>query len=310
MITFLSGGTGTPKLVRGFRKLYNDSDISVVVNTAEDMWVSGNHLSPDIDTVMYLFAGILNTDTWWGIEDDTTITNDFLNKMGENEFITVGDQDRAVHIARAAMLKRGLSLTESTKLICRELRVYANVLPMTDQEVTTFVTTPDTEMHFQEYWVKKKGRVEITGVKRRCKGESQNGGPCKDEPAATPEVIDAIESADSVIIGPSNPVTSISPILECSGVREALKKQFVIVMSPFIGDTPISGPAKALMEAWGLKPTSRGTYNLYKDFLDIFIQDTRDTDIIPGAVVLDTLMLDEKISIELAESVNALIKRE
>ena len=297
MITFLSGGTGTPKLLRGMRELLEEREIAVVVNTAEDMWFSGNHLSPDVDTVMYLFAGILDTSKWWGIHGDTFITHDLLKRLGINEFIAVGDQDRAIHVARGEMLRNGISLTEATKALCKTLAVQATVLPMTDSPVTTYVRTKMGEMHFQEYWVKHRGDVAIDGVVRRF----------SEPPVATEEVIEAIERSDAVVVGPSNPVTSISPILECAGVREALRRQRVIAVSPFIGDAPVSGPAAALMRAIGMEASSAVTCSLYEDFVDVFIQDIRDPVAIEGALRLDTLMVNRGKSLDLAKNILSLI---
>ena len=300
MITFLSGGTGTPKLLRGMQELLDEREIAVVVNTAEDTWLSGNHLSPDIDTVMYLFAGILDTGKWWGIKSDTYITHDLLARLGIDEFIAVGDQDRAVHIARGEMLRSGMRLTEATSVLCRKFGVRATVLPMTDSAVTTYVHTPRGEMHFQEYWVKHRGNVTIDGVVRRF----------RQPPVATEEAIRAIEASDAVVIGPSNPVTSISPILECAGVREALRRhRCVVAISPFIGDAPISGPAAALMQAFGKEPSSAGTYGLYEDLIDVFIQDIRDPVRIKGALRRDTLMAYQGKSLDLAKSIMTLVYR-
>lgn len=297
MITFLSGGTGTPKLLRGMRELLDEREIAVVVNTAEDTWLSGNHLSPDIDTVMYLFAGILDTNRWWGIKGDTYITHDLLAWLGIDEYIAIGDQDRAIHAARGEMLKNGMRLTEITQTLCNRLGIRATVLPMTDSVVTTYVRTPGGEMHFQEYWVKHRGDVAIDGVVRRF----------DEPPVATDEVIKAIEGSDAVVIGPSNPVTSISPILECAGVREALRRQCVIAVSPFIGDTPVSGPAAALMRAFGKEASAAGTYALYEDFVDAFIQDIRDPVGLEGALRLDTLMVNRGKSLDLAKSIQTLV---
>ncbi|WOX56052.1 MULTISPECIES: 2-phospho-L-lactate transferase [unclassified Methanoculleus] len=300
MITFLSGGTGTPKLLRGMLELLEEREIAVIVNTAEDMWLSGNHLSPDTDTVMYLFAGILDTGQWWGIRNDTSITHDLLARLGIEEFIAVGDQDRAVHIARGEMLRSGMRLTEATSVLCRKFGVRATVLPMTDSAVTTYVHTPRGEMHFQEYWVKHRGNVTIDGVVRRF----------RQPPVATEEAIRAIEASDAVVIGPSNPVTSISPILECAGVREALRRhRCVVAISPFIGDAPISGPAAALMQAFGKEPSSAGTYGLYEDLIDVFIQDIRDPVRIKGALRRDTLMAYQGKSLDLAKSIMTLVYR-
>jgi len=297
MITFLSGGTGTPKLLRGMRELLDERDIAVVVNTAEDMWLSGNHLSPDVDTVMYLFAELLDTSKWWGIRDDTYITHDLLARLGIEEFIAVGDRDRAVHVARGEMLRNGMSLTEATAALCKRFNVRAAVLPMTDSEVTTYVQTARGEMHFQEYWVKHRGDVAIEGVVRRY----------REPPAAPPEVLAAIEESDAVVVGPSNPVTSISPILECAGVEEALREKRVIAVSPFIGDSPVSGPAAALMRAFGKEPSSAGTCSLYEDFVDIFIQDSRDPVGLENALRFDTLMVNRGKSLALARNILTLI---
>ena len=114
LITVLSGGTGTPKLLRGLRRLLPDPDLAVVVNTAEDCWLYGNHLSPDVDTVLYLFAGLLDTQTWWGIRGDTFATHEMAKQLGVDAFITVGDRDRATHIRRAELLLEGRSLTSAT----------------------------------------------------------------------------------------------------------------------------------------------------------------------------------------------------
>ncbi|KQC05510.1 MAG: 2-phospho-L-lactate transferase [Methanoculleus sp. SDB] len=298
MLTFLSGGTGTPKLLRGMRVFLGDAEISVVVNTAEDMWISGGHLSPDIDTVMYLFAGLLNTDTWWGIADDTFITHDFVARLGEEEYIRVGDRDRGVMIVRGEMLRKGLTLTEATRILCNRLGVDATVLPMADTPVTTRVEIPGGTMHFQEYWVKHRGTVDITGVRRVY----------REPPEAPSAVLTALAASEAVILGPSNPVTSIGPILECEGIREVLADAFVIAVSPFIGDVPVSGPAAALMQAWGCEPSSAGTFGLYEDFTDVFIQDIRDPVDVPGAVRCDTLMTDREKSIGLAEEILRIVE--
>ncbi|HJK01262.1 MAG TPA: 2-phospho-L-lactate transferase [Methanocorpusculum sp.] len=294
MITVLSGGTGTPKLIRGIRQILRDDEISVIVNTAEDLWMSGLYVSPDIDTVQYLFSGILNTERWWGIRGDSFETYHAMERLGYKEPLPLGDRDRATNTLRAEYLRQGMTLTAATKKIVDAFGIQAKILPMSNQEVTTYVKTKNgTLMHYQEYWVNRRGNVPITGIVRKISN---------DEPLrATPEVITAIEMSEGVIIGPSNPVTSIGPILECAGVREALKKKFTMAVSPFIGRQPISGPAAALMLAWGYAPTSYGTWKVYKDVIDIFIQDERDTEIeVPGAHRLDTMMTSEKKAESLA----------
>jgi LPPG:FO 2-phospho-L-lactate transferase len=293
MITFLSGGTGTPKLLRGMQKVMDRHEISVIVNTAEDIWISGNHISPDLDTVMYLFAGILNTDTWWGIRNDSFTTHDEIARLGIDEFIAIGDKDRAVQIARGEMIRNGMRLTNATKILCDRFGVRENVLPMTDTEVTTLVKTDLGLIHFQEYWVRAKGKIEIQQVVRSF----------NEPPVATEEVLAVIEASDVVVIGPSNPITSISPILACEGIKSALVDKLVIAISPFIGDTPVSGPAGALMQAAGFEPSSRGTLKCYEGITSIFVQDIRDTTEVSNSVRFDTLMIDEDKSVALAQEI-------
>ncbi len=297
MITFLSGGTGTPKLLRGMQKAMDRHEISVIVNTAEDIWISGNHLSPDVDTVMYLFAGVLNTDTWWGMRDDTFTTHEEILRLGFDEFIAIGDRDRSVQIARGGMLREGMRLTNVTKVLCDRFGVRENVLPMTDTEVTTQVKTDLGLIHFQEYWIRAKGKIAIQEVVRTF----------HEPPVATTEALAAIEASDAVVIGPSNPITSILPILSCDGIRRALRDKFVVAVSPFIGNQPVSGPAGDLMRAAGFEPNSIGTFNCYEGIPDIFIQDIRDPVQVENSIRFDTLMVDEEKSIALAREILRLI---
>lgn len=258
----------------------DDADIAVIVNTAEDLWYQGGHISPDIDTVMYLFAGLLNTGTWWGIAGDTFATHDQLTALGVDTYLAVGDRDRAVELLRGDLIRGGQTLSQATDEICRRLSVRATVMPMTDQEFTTMIQTPDGLIHFQEYWVKHRGKVPVLEVIRMP----------RIVPEAAPAARAAIENSDMVIIGPSNPVTSISPILACTGIAEAIRNTFTVAISPFIGDQPVSGPARDLMLATGVEPTSAGVYSMYADLIDLFIQDIRDPIEVPGAIRCDTLM--------------------
>jgi len=298
MITFLSGGTGTPKLIRGMRRYLPDHEISVVVNTAEDVWMSGGFVSPDIDTLIYLFSGLLNTSSWWGQEGDTFITHHELQRLDGGEYIAIGDRDRAVHLLRGEYLKRGMTLTAATAQLCTSLGVRAQILPMADTPVETVVSCSGREIHFQEYWVRHRGALPIEGVRRRWAAP----------PVATPAVVSAIGAAEAVIIGPSNPITSILPILECRGVPEALEEVPVVAVSPFIGHAPVSGPAAALMRARGLSPDSAATRDLYAGFLDHFIQDSSDPVEVSGAIRMDTLMNHPGVDEALAERILSLVR--
>lgn len=298
MITFLSGGTGTPKLLRGIQKVMDRHEIAVIVNTAEDIWISGNHISPDLDTVMYLFSGMLNTDTWWGIRNDSFSTHEEVKRLGIDEFVAIGDRDRAVHIARGELLRNGMRLTNITKVLCDRFGVRETVLPMTDNEVTTQIRTDLGLIHFQEYWVRARGALEVREVVRT------SAVP----PTATEEGLAEIEASDAVVIGPSNPITSILPIMECNGMKKALTAKPVLAISPFIGNFPVSGPAAALMRASGFEPSSQGTLDCYGDLVDLFIQDVRDPVKVQDAVALDTLMNGEAASVALAREVLRLVQ--
>jgi LPPG:FO 2-phospho-L-lactate transferase len=263
----LSGGTGTPKLLQGLRKLIPDEEITVIVNTAEDIMISGNLVSPDVDTVLYLFSGQLDDAKWWGVRNDTFHTHNALKKMGINEKLMIGDADRAAHIFRSEMMRNGARLTEATMQLFTALRIRAGVLPMCDEKVDTMITTPQGEMHFQDFWIGAHGEPDVLDVK--IKGlEKAN---------STREVMEALGSDDNVIIGPSNPITSIGPILSLKHIREILSFKKVIAISPIIGNAPVSGPAGKFMKACGFPISSKGVAEFYGDILDMIIIDERDT---------------------------------
>jgi LPPG:FO 2-phospho-L-lactate transferase len=300
-IVVLSGGTGTPKLLIGFKKVVEETSLGIIVNTAEDVWVSGNKVCPDIDSVIYALSGEIDTKKWWGIRDDSFLTNTWLKSLGYEEPLMIGDKDRATHILRSEMLRKGLSLTETTKILAKTYGVTASILPMTEHEVATMISTPEGVMHFQEFWVGRKGEPEVIDVFIR--------GIEGAEP--TEEVIRAIETCDAVVIGPSNPVTSIGPILSLKGVKELLKEKLVVAVSPFLGDKPFSGPAGKFMTAKGFEPSSRGILEYYKDIINWLVLDHSDT-LLKGITVSDnyrkirvvktnTVMKSRENSIRLAE---------
>jgi len=269
----LSGGTGTPKLLAGMRRIIPEEEITVIVNTAEDTWVSGNLVCPDIDTVLYLFADTIDTAKWWGIRDDTFTTNDSLKRAGHPEIMRIGDKDRATHILRSDLIRKGRTLTEAIRELARSSGIRASILPMTDHPVATHITTPECEMHFQEYWITHGGDPDVLGV-------NIHG---IDAAAPSDAVLSALDGDDSVIIGPSNPITSIGPILRLPGMREILREKRVVAISPIIGDAPVSGPAGRLMHACGYEVSSAGVLECYRDLLgglpDVFIIDRDDIEI-------------------------------
>lgn len=262
----LSGGTGTPKLIRGLRRLMRDEEITVIMNTGEDIFVSGNFVSPDIDTVLYLFSGMLDDAKWWGVKGDTYHTYNALKKVGINERLMLGDADRATCIFRSEFMRKGASLTEAMQRISAAMGIKARILPMCDEKVDTMINTPQGLMHFQDFLVGAHGEPDVLGVNIE--------GIKKAKP--TKEVLDALGSEDEVIIGPSNPITSIGPILALKGLRDILRTKKVIAVSPIIGDSPVSGPAGKFMKAAGFEVSSMGVARFYEDFLDVLVIDERD----------------------------------
>jgi len=263
----LSGGTGTPKLIQGLRRLIPDEELTVIVNTAEDIMVSGNPVSPDVDTVLYLFSGALDVIRGWGIKDDTFHTNQVLKKIGINERLMLGDADRATHIFRSELMRQGASLTQATQRLSSAMGIKARILPMCDEKVDTMINTSQGPMHFQDFWVGARGEPEVLDVKFM--------GIEKAKP--TKEVMAALESEDDVIIGPSNPITSIGPVLALKGMWALLKDKKVLAVSPIIGKSPVSGPAGKFMKACGFPVSSRGVAECYGDVLDVMVIDDSDS---------------------------------
>ena len=293
----LSGGTGTPKLLAGLRRIIPDEEITVIVNTAEDIMVSGSFVSPDVDTILYLFSGMLDISKWWGIKNDTFHTNNALKKLGFNEKLMLGDADRAACIFRQERIQKGACLTQATLSLSCALGIKAKILPMCNEKVDTMIKTPEGVLHFQDFWVGSRGTPEVLDVD--IKG-IQKARPTK-------EVLDALENEDNVIIGPSNPITSIGPILALKGIKEILKKKKLIAVSPIIGDSPVSGPAGKLMVAMGYPVSSNGVARCYGDILDIMVIDDRDTmtesDVGVKTARFDTIMTSVEKSETLARNI-------
>lgn len=327
MTTFLSGGTGTPKLLAGAESVFDPADTTVVGNTGDDVELGGLLVCPDIDTVLFDQGGVLDRERWWGIADDTTETHDELGALAEAaglesgprylpesaqtagrdiarwrrfsgvaEFMEIGDRDRAVHLTRTSLLDEGKSLTEATRVLADAFDVPLDVVPMSDDPVASIVHTPEErdyadEMHFQEFWVAHRAAPEVADVEFR--------GAESADPA--PAALGAIEEGP-VVIGPSNPVTSIGPIVAIEDLREALEAATVVAVSPFVEDEVFSGPAAKLMDAVGYDPSTRGVAAAYP-FADAFVLDDADgTDLDRPVVRTDTRMDDEADAERVAEA--------
>ncbi|GAB7009394.1 2-phospho-L-lactate transferase [Halorubrum trueperi] len=295
MVTFLAGGTGTPKLLDGAASLWDPDEITVVANTGDDIELGGHLVCPDVDTVLFAGGDVLDRETWWGIADDTTTTHEELRRLaaavglgtapryldeaaqtagreiarwrrfsGVGEFMEIGDRDRAVHVTRTSLLDEGKSLTEAIGTLADAFGLDVDLLPMSDDPVATLVHTEAGEtLHFQEYWVARRGEPAVADVEFR--------GSADAEPTAA--VRDALD--DSVVIGPSNPVTSIGPMLALPGVEATLAETPVVAVSPFVGEEVFSGPAADLMAGVGREPSTAGVADAYP-FADAFVLDDRD----------------------------------
>jgi len=165
MITFLSGGTGTPKLINGFREIIEDKDITIIANSADDIWLYGLYISPDIDTILYLFSNLLDEEKFWGIKDDSFETLEFMNKYGEKIWFNLGDKDLALHLSRLRMMGEGFKHSEIIQKIADQLKISAKIIPSSDEHIETRIITKEgKDIHFQEFWVKHRGKVQIEKV--------------------------------------------------------------------------------------------------------------------------------------------------
>jgi LPPG:FO 2-phospho-L-lactate transferase len=268
MICVLSGGTGGAKFVDGLRMVMPAEELTIVVNTGDDLMWWGLYVSPDIDSITYVLSGMLSRERGWGVKGDTFLCLQAMGQLGEPTWFHAGDRDLAVHLLRSRLLAEGKTLSEATATICAKLGVRARILPMTNSRVETRVDTPAGELSFEEYFVQRWYQDPVNSV--RFAGAS--------DAEAAPGVIDAITGADAILIAPSNPVTSIGPILAVPGIHDALlrAKAKIAAVSPIVGSAAVAGPAGILMAAQGLPCSIAGVAQVYEEFLDVLICDRRD----------------------------------
>lgn len=268
MIVLLTGGTGGAKFLQGLMQVLPHDQITCVVNTGDDFECWGLHVSPDVDSITYALAGLLSHERGWGVEGDTFECLDAMRKLGAPAWFQIGDRDLSLHVFRTEQLRAGRALSEVTAEVTQRMEIHARILPMSDQRVETRLATPNRELSFQEYFVRERYRVPASAVRF--------AGAERAQPA--PGVIEAIHQAEAVLLAPSNPVTSIGPILAVPGIREALRQTPASVgaVSPIVGGAAVSGPAAELMRTQGLPASIAGVAKAYADFLDVLIADERD----------------------------------
>jgi len=296
MITILAGGTGSVKLVRG---LAAQNDVNnVISNVGDNYWLYGMYICPDIDTIIYGLADLLDYERGWGIKKDSF---NFLRQMevfGEDTWFRIGDRDAATHLIRTNMLKNGKNLSDITKWMCEKFAVPTKIIPVTDNTVETRINTNKGELHLQEYWVKYRGKDKVEGI--------QYIGADKARP--NPEAINAISDSDMVIIAPGNPLTSIGPMLQIKGIRKELskKKKKVVAVSPLIGNKSITGPAGAYMEAAGIEVSAFGLAQMYSDVCANIVIDTKDKLLTKKIENLGIHVYDTKITMKNKQAEEAL----
>ena len=267
MITVLSGGTGTPKLLQGIKEIVNPSELTIIVNTLENDYFSGVYVSADIDTVLYTMADMINDELWYGVKNDTFITHERLEELGCAELLRIGDIDRATKIQKTQLMQK-YGLTKAVEIQAEKMGIESNVIPMSEEFSDIKIVTDIGELEFHDFLIKHQSQPEVLDIKF-SKVNPSNG------------VVDAIKNSDAVIIGPSNPITSILPILSLEGVRDALKDTYVIAVSPIVGSDSVSGPASKFMKALDIEVSSVGVAKLYENFLDNLVIDNKDLNLEP-----------------------------
>lgn len=288
MIVALAGGVGAARFLSGFLP----DNLVIIGNTGDDTEIHGLHISPDLDTVTYTLAGLAPLQQGWGLKGDTFHCLDALSRLGAGTWFRLGDRDLATHLYRTQRLGQGAALSQVTREITRALGVGPVVLPMSDDRVRTMVRTAAGVLDFQTYFVRRRHRDRVLGVQFR--------GARRARPA--PGLLAAIRRAHAILVCPSNPILSIGPILAVPGIRETLRdaRAPILAVSPLIAGRALKGPAASMMKDMGLRPTTLGVAELYRDFLDLLVLDHADRALAPAIerlgirpivtnIILDTL---------------------
>jgi LPPG:FO 2-phospho-L-lactate transferase len=303
-VVALAGGVGGAKLAHGLQS-HLDDRLTVVVNTADDTERHGLLVMPDHDTVMYTLAGLANRAQGWGLGGETYAAAAMLERYGEETWFRLGDRDLATHVARTRRLRDGERLTDVCLGLQQSLGVPARILPMTDDSVRTEVRSDEGWLDFQDYFVRRHQEPEVREVRFRG----------VEAATATREVLDAIGSAEVVVVAPSNPIVSIGPILAVAGVRDALgaargRGAPIVAVSGIVGGKALKGPADRMLASLGHEASALGVARLYAGWVDTFVLDSIDAALAPAiealgirAVITDTIMSDDRARARLAKEI-------
>jgi LPPG:FO 2-phospho-L-lactate transferase len=299
-VVALAGGIGAGKFLRGLRRVVPGQDLTVVVNVADDVIVHGLHVCPDPDSVTYWLGDVFDRERGWGRSDETFRTAEELRAFGaQDAWFNLGDLDLATHLFRSDLLRQGLTLSEATRRIAERFSVDVTLLPVTDDPVETRIECVDhrtgapLDLHFQEYWVRRRAADDVKGVRY--------AGVDAARPA--PGVLDAIAAADAVVLCPSNPVVSIGPVLAVPGIRDAVRhrRDRAVGVSGIVRGGPVSGMADRLMPAVGIEVTAAGVAAHYEELLSAWVLDEADAALRPRidamglrTAVVDTIMRSDE----------------
>jgi LPPG:FO 2-phospho-L-lactate transferase len=270
-VTLLAGGTGGAKMAHGLQHVLDPGELTVIVNIADDAEIYGLSISPDLDTILYTLAGMASPDTGWGVAADTWTALDMLRRYGEPTWFRVGDADLATHVRRTRLLREGRSLTDATAEMAGALGVASHILPASDDRLRTILQTDAGDLEFQDYFVRERQEPTVRGVRL--------DGLDAARPSETALI--AIDTAERVVIGPSNPIVSIGPILALPGLSEAIRAAGDsgtprIAVSPIVAGQALRGPADRMLSSLGHEPTAAGVARLYSGLVDTFVLDEAD----------------------------------
>jgi LPPG:FO 2-phospho-L-lactate transferase len=296
-VTALAGGVGAGKFLRGLVRAVPGRDVSVIVNTGDDVAMHGLHVSPDLDSVTYWLGDVFDRDRGWGRRDETFRTTEELRAFDAGlAWFNLGDLDLATHLLRTNLLAAGMPLSAISERIARRFGIEVRLLPMSDDAVTTRVVVvvdgEEVDLHFQEYWVRGRARDEVKAVRFDGAADARPG----------PGVLEAIGEADAVLLCPSNPVASLGPILAVPGIRAALadRRDRVVGVSGIVGGAPLAGMADKLMPVAGVEVTAAGAAECYRGLLGAWVIDEVDRRLAPRIEatgvrtgVTDTIMSDD-----------------
>jgi LPPG:FO 2-phospho-L-lactate transferase len=301
MLTTIAGGVGASKLLEGLCRAISPEELSIIVNTGDDIELFGLYIAPDLDIVTYTLAGMVNPATGWGIQEDSYHCLDqLLRYCGDERWFNLGDRDLATHIFRTQMMRAGRSLSEVTEIIRKTLGVGARIIPMTDAHTPTIIISDEGELHFQEYLVRRRAQPRVRSI-RFDKIETARPAP---------GIAEAILQAEAIIICPSNPLISIGPIFAVPGIIDLLKetKAPILAISPIVGGASLKGPSDRMMADLGMDVSAQQVSRIYAGLIDAYIIDQMDVAAKPvieqaglRVFVTDTVMQNADKKLELAK---------